>query len=103
MSTLRDFAEVCTVAGEYPIVGKPKILQQPDTAAKAGGLKQGEESHASKGRKFLTKARNSMLRGIKMLANTAKITLRSEGRNVVPDKSYGTRTTKDRFAVTKEI
>jgi hypothetical protein len=42
-----------------------------------------------------------MLRGIKMLANTAKITLRSEGRNVVPDKSYGTRTTKDRFTVTK--
>jgi hypothetical protein len=45
-------AALCTVSGEYPTVGKPTIFQAPDTATKAGSLKQGEESHASKERKF---------------------------------------------------
>jgi hypothetical protein len=35
------------------MVGEPDILQVPKTAAKAGRLKQGEESHASQGSKVL--------------------------------------------------
>ena len=46
--------------------------------------------------KFDTEARNAMLKGVDILANTVKVTLGPKGRNVVIDKSYGApRTTKD--------
>ena len=54
--------------------------------------------------KFDTEARNSMLRGVDILANAVKVTLGPKGRNVVIDKSYGApRVTKDGVTVAKEI
>ena len=37
--------------------------------------------------KFDTEARNKMLQGVDILANTVKVTLGPKGRNVVLDKS----------------
>src|SRR6202522_1207869 len=49
-------------------------------------------------------ARQRMLRGVDMLAETVRITLGPKGRNVILDKSYGApRITKDGVAVAKEI
>ena len=54
--------------------------------------------------KFDTEARNSMLRGVDILANSVKVTLGPKGRNVVIDKSFGApRITKDGVTVAKEI
>ena len=54
--------------------------------------------------KFNTEARNSMLRGVDILANSVKVTLGPKGRNVVIDKSFGApRITKDGVTVAKEI
>ena len=54
--------------------------------------------------KFDTEARNKMIQGVDILANTVKITLGPKGRNVVLDKSYGApRITKDGVTVAKEI
>ena len=59
---------------------------------------------AAKDLKFSTDARDSMLRGIDILANAVKVTLGPKGRNVVLDKSYGApRITKDGVTVAKEI
>src|SRR6201996_7665528 len=59
---------------------------------------------ASKDIRFGTDARDRMLRGIDILANTVKVTLGPKGRNVVLDKSYGApRITKDGVTVAKEI
>merc|ERR1711912_165328 len=53
---------------------------------------------------FDTEARNSMLRGVDILANSVKVTLGPKGRNVVIDKSFGApRITKDGVTVAKEI
>ena len=49
-------------------------------------------------------ARQRMLRGVDILAETVRITLGPKGRNVILDKSYGApRITKDGVAVAKEI
>jgi chaperonin GroEL len=59
---------------------------------------------AAKDVKFSADAREKMLRGVDILANTVKVTLGPRGRNVVLDKSFGApRITKDGVTVAKEI
>src|SRR4029079_19716235 len=59
---------------------------------------------AAKDVKFAGDARERMLRGVDILANAVKGTLRPKGRNVVLDKSFGApRITKDGVTVAKEI
>jgi len=59
---------------------------------------------AAKEVKFGREARESMLRGVNILANAVKVTLGPKGRNVVIEKSYGApRITKDGVSVAKEI
>ena len=59
---------------------------------------------AAKEVKFSVDAREKMLRGVDILANTVKVTLGPKGRNVVLDKSFGApRITKDGVTVAKEI
>ena len=54
--------------------------------------------------RFSGDAREKMLRGIDILANTVKATLGPKGRNVLIDKAYGSpRITKDGVTVAKEI
>ena len=54
--------------------------------------------------RFSVDARDSMLRGIDILANAVRVTLGPKGRNVVLDKSYGApRITEDGVTVAKEI
>ena len=58
---------------------------------------------AAKDVKFSSDARERMLRGVDILANTVKVTLGPKGRNVVLDKSFGApRITKDGVTVAKE-
>jgi chaperonin GroEL len=53
---------------------------------------------------FDTRAREAILRGVNILADTVKITLGPRGRNVVLEKSWGAPTiTKDGVTVAKEI
>jgi chaperonin GroEL len=100
----RGGTKVCIAAGEYPTGGEPDILQVPETAAKAGHLNQGKKAMPAKEVKFSVEARDSMLRGVNMLADAVKVTLGPKGRNVVLDKSYGApRITKDGVTVAKEI
>jgi chaperonin GroEL len=59
---------------------------------------------AAKEVKFSVDAREKMLRGVDILANTVKVTLGPKGRNVVIEKSFGPpRITKDGVTVAKEI
>ncbi len=59
---------------------------------------------AAKDIRFHSDARDRMLCGIDLLADTVKVTLGPKGRNVVLDKSYGApRITKDGITVAKEI
>ncbi|HEV2098289.1 MAG TPA: chaperonin GroEL, partial [Stellaceae bacterium] len=59
---------------------------------------------AAKEVRFDGDARDSLLRGIDILANAVKVTLGPKGRNVVLDKSWGApRITKDGVTVAKEI
>ena len=59
---------------------------------------------AAKEVKFSTDARNRMLKGVDILANTVKVTLGPKGRNVILDKSFGApRISKDGVTVAKEI
>src|SRR6202049_4435831 len=59
---------------------------------------------AAKEVRFSGDARERMLRGVDILANTVKVTLGPKGRNVVLDKSFGApRITKDGVTVAKEI
>ena len=59
---------------------------------------------AAKDVKFGADARNRMLRGVDILADSVKVTLGPKGRNVVLDKAFGApRTTKDGVTVAKEI
>jgi len=54
--------------------------------------------------KFSSDAREAMLRGVDILANTVKVTLGPKGRNVVLNKSFGApKITKDGVSVAKEI
>src|SRR3989338_8330671 len=54
--------------------------------------------------KFDADARDPLVRGVNILANTVKITLGPKGRNVVLDRGYGAPTiTKDGVTVAKEI
>jgi chaperonin GroEL len=54
--------------------------------------------------KFSVDARDSMLRGVDILAHAVRVTLGPKGRNVVLDKSFGApRITKDGVTVAKEI
>jgi len=53
---------------------------------------------------FGTEAREKMLRGVDILADTVKVTLGPKGRNVILDKSFGSpRISKDGVTVAKEI
>jgi chaperonin GroEL len=59
---------------------------------------------AAKDVKFSRDARESIVRGVDILANAVRVTLGPKGRNVVIDKSYGApRITKDGVTVAKEI
>src|SRR5262252_6751727 len=59
---------------------------------------------AAKEVKFSVDARDSMLRGIDILAHAVRVTLGPKGRNVLLDKSFGApRITKDGVTVAKEI
>jgi chaperonin GroEL len=59
---------------------------------------------AAKDVRFSTDARDKMLHGVDVLANSVRVTLGPKGRNVVLDKSYGApRVTKDGVTVAKEI
>src|SRR3982750_707249 len=59
---------------------------------------------SSKEVKFGVDARDRMLRGVDILADTVKVTLGPKGRNVVLEKSFGApRITKDGVTVAKEI
>ncbi len=54
--------------------------------------------------KFAEDARNKMLNGVRVLADTVTVTLGPKGRNVVLEKSFGAPTiTKDGVTVAKEI
>ncbi|MDB5683304.1 MAG: molecular chaperone GroEL [Sphingomonas bacterium] len=54
--------------------------------------------------KFSRDAREAIMRGVDILANTVRVTLGPKGRNVVIDKGYGApRITKDGVTVAKEI
>jgi chaperonin GroEL len=54
--------------------------------------------------KFSTNARDKMIRGVDILADSVKVTLGPKGRNVVIEKSFGApRITKDGVTVAKEI
>ena len=53
---------------------------------------------------FDTDARDSLKRGVDVLANAVKVTLGPKGRNVILDKKFGAPTiTKDGVSVAKEI
>jgi len=59
---------------------------------------------AGKEIKYDMKARESMLRGVKTLADAVVVTLGPKGRNVIIDKAWGSPTvTKDGVTVAKEI
>jgi chaperonin GroEL len=59
---------------------------------------------AAKEVKFSVDARDSMLRGIDILAHAVRVTLGPKGRNVLLDKSFGApRMTKDGVTAAKEI
>jgi chaperonin GroEL len=54
--------------------------------------------------RFADEARQSMLKGVNVLANAVKVTLGPKGRNVVLEKAFGAPTvTKDGVSVAKEI
>jgi chaperonin GroEL len=54
--------------------------------------------------RFSDEARQSMLKGVNVLANAVKVTLGPKGRNVVLEKAFGAPTvTKDGVSVAKEI
>jgi chaperonin GroEL len=54
--------------------------------------------------RFGQEARNSILRGVNILADVVKVTLGPKGRNVILEKSFGSPTvTKDGVTVAKEI
>ncbi len=54
--------------------------------------------------RFSQDARDRILQGVNILADTVKVTLGPKGRNVVIDKSFGApRITKDGVTVAKEI
>jgi len=59
---------------------------------------------AAKEIRYDQKARESLLRGVNLLADAVKITLGPKGRNVILEKSFGSPTvTKDGVTVAKEI
>ena len=59
---------------------------------------------AAKEIRYDQKARESLLRGVNILADAVKVTLGPKGRNVILEKSYGAPTvTKDGVTVAKEI
>ena len=59
---------------------------------------------AAKMLKFSQEAREAILKGVNLLADTVTVTLGPKGRNVVLDKSYGApNVTKDGVTVAKEI
>ena len=59
---------------------------------------------AAKQLQFDVSARDALLRGVDQLADTVKVTLGPQGRNVILDKKFGSPTiTKDGVTVAKEI
>ncbi len=85
----------------------PPGLRPP--SPKRGGntlkiLKKFNEIYMAKQIKFDDDARQALVRGVDILANTVKITLGPKGRNVVLDRGYGSPIiTKDGVTVAKEI
>ncbi len=54
--------------------------------------------------RFNTEARDKIMKGVNLLADTVKVTMGPKGRNVLLDKAYGApRITKDGVSVAKEI
>ncbi len=54
--------------------------------------------------RFNTEARDKIMKGVNLLADTVKVTMGPKGRNVLLDKSYGApRITKDGVSVAKDI
>lgn len=54
--------------------------------------------------RFSTEARDKIMKGVNLLADTVKVTMGPKGRNVLLDKSYGApRITKDGVSVAKDI
>ena len=62
-----------------------------------------ESAMGAKEFKFSVEAREKMLRGIDTLASAVRVTLGPKGRNVVLEKSFGPRVTKDGVTVANEI
>jgi chaperonin GroEL len=62
-----------------------------------------ESAMGTKEFKFSVEAREKMLRGINTLASAVRVTLGPKGRNVVLEKSFGPRVTKDGVTVSNEI
>jgi chaperonin GroEL len=62
-----------------------------------------ESAMGAKEFKFSVEAREKMLRGIDSLASAVRVTLGPKGRNVVLEKSFGPRVTKDGVTVANEI
>lgn len=59
---------------------------------------------AAKEIRYDQKARESLLRGVNILADAVRVTLGPKGRNVILEKSFGAPTvTKDGVTVAKEI
>ena len=53
--------------------------------------------------KFSFEARDRMLHGIEILASAVRVTLGPRGRNVVIDRSFGAKITKDGVSVANEV
>src|ERR1700759_3948385 len=65
---------------------------------------EGRVQMAAKDVRFSRDARERILRGVDILADAVKVTLRPNGRNVVLDKRFGSpRSSKDGVTVAKEI
>src|SRR5213595_2024207 len=86
-----------------PAPGARPLESPPDVRSNREQYRR-SKTMAAKEVKFSVDAREKMLRGVDILANTVKVTLGPKGRNVVLDKSFGApRITKDGVTVAKEI
>src|SRR2546430_1839910 len=86
-----------------PAPGARPLESPPDVRSNREQYRR-SKTMAAKEVKFSVDAREKMLRGVDILANTVKVTLGPKGRNVVIEKSFGApRITKDGVTVAKEI
>jgi hypothetical protein len=78
-------------------------LAARDTCAATPIKHSGRTPMVARQVKFSVGARETILRGVDILANAVRVTLGPKGRNVVLDKSFGApRITKDGVTVAKE-